>query len=635
MRPLAKTNRRIGILALATASMTLPAIAGEKTNADGLTPFLVVERSALSEALVDPRDQALENAIAMIPQRLREIPLELPDQLDVNIPAEVMPMVDLALRTLSEPLRFSIVYNDDNPSAAFGYGIVLSIGAASQQDADTLHAFMQMGMQQNPEFQFEIEPSQQFEGMSMFMTPVTAVNFGPRKTDDGWRYEIIAGSVDDPDAGFGLLPQVDRGTNAFVRARLDLAGLNPAVNMAGMFGAPPEALNLIPMLQQIGVTGEKAMAFDLVIGHSETHTVSKLTAHNVKAFYDWARLSTETLDAEDFRAVPADAYTAGISKGDLEVLVGVIEKLREAGVPVDDALSQVEGMTGINIEEDLLKTIGGTMGFYTSVATGGGGAGSFVFFTSLKDRDRFEQTHDRFVAFANAMAQQIPTPGDYVGIQDWQHNGQTFYSIRFPGLPIPLELSATMTGDWFVMGLTPQAAIAGSRQIAGKGDLGLMGNPAFRAEIPRNQPFAGVGFRDVPKMLRQGYPAVSMLGSAVGNLVRSPLGDDREPGLIVPPYYELAEGARAQVQFAHWDGDDLIIESKSDRSVLVNLAGALSGGGSGFTQMIPFIMQGIQQAEQNSRRSGRRGGFDLGAPSPVSNLPFLGALPSRPTQPLP
>jgi len=96
-----------------------------------------------------------------------------------------------------------------------------------------------------------------------------------------------------------------------------------------------------------------------------------------------------------------------------------------------------------------------------------------------------------------------------------------------------------------------------------------------------------------------GYPLASLLGSALGNLVRSPT-EPRDPGLVVPVINDLRRDARAIAQFSYWSGEDYIVASTGDRSLLVNACG-LAGAASPY---LPLIAAGIGAATASKGKHG-------------------------------
>jgi hypothetical protein len=160
-----------------------------------------------------------------------------------------------------------------------------------------------------------------------------------------------------------------------------------------------------------------------------------------------------------------------------------------------------------------------------------------------------------------------------------------------------------MTSKWLVVGPTPQATIAAMRQVVGKGDGGLMTNRTFASSIPGDRPIVGFSFTDTAKNLAGGYAALSLIGSALANAVRSPVDGERDPGLLVPLYNDLKRDVRPSVSFSYWQGDALVIESLTDRSVLVNAAGTLGV----INSVLPIVAIPAMAGAAEQRRFGALG----------------------------
>lgn len=562
-------------------------LAGPAAAQDGDPPVkatvLVVERPALDKWVVDPKDAKLADALAMLPARVRELPAEFPD-----MPPEAASVINLVLATIARPATFAVTYDSDNPEqVAFGYGLVISVEMKDQQDAERMHAQIG-GMIAGAGAEAPIQPSETWQGMTEMATPIGPLSYGPRKAARGWRYEVIVGHVKDPDTGLDTLPKADAGITPTIRGRFDFAGLTPVMSMAQAF-APAEAGVgfFFDGMKEAGFWGPDALKMTFVGGYTNELGLLTTVMEKGKRFADAWHTSTDPLAASDFAAVPADAVWAGIGKGDLKWLDDLLGHVAEANPEAVQGLEQFEQMTGVNLRTDVLATLGGTMGFYASDATGGGSIASAVGLITFKDRAKFMAAHAKLTEFANSAAAQAPEPmgQGHIRITAWKEGGLELYSLRFPGLPIPVEPTWAATDKWLIVGATPQAVVAAARQATGKGDKGLSSNASFAAMVPKDRPVISATFLDSARMIECGFPVVSLLGSAIANGVRSPGAPDREPGMIVPTYHDLAKGAKPCVQLTYWRGDDLVQESRSDRSILVN-AGSVAGV---VVQVAPFF----------------------------------------------
>lgn len=597
-RHLVRTKKAVQGLVVATliAAVGIAGVPSVAQAQDGLQPFILYEHAPLSAWLVDDKDAGLKQALSMLPARLSELPGEIPD-----MPPEVEPIVQLALRTFAQPARFAVTYNPDNAAGGFfGYGLTLSVQARDKAHATQLHGILHAALLEKFGQDGMPEPvdSNRFSGMKDITLPFGLVSYGPREAPGGWRYELIIGAVDNPESGFDKLPTAPAGVTPVMRGSLHMSALTPGINMARTMAGknmPPEGAEVIAGLEKAGIIGPEAISVDFVTGYTATDTTSITRVRNAGKYAEAWNMSRDPVTAKDLAMVPADATMLSITKGDLSMLVDLIDTLAEKGVPVQDFLAEFKAHTDVDLKAEILQTVGGTWGAYMSDSTGGGSLGSGVLFASLKDSATFAGAHRKLVAAAGERLAE-EEKGFYIRPKVWKDGDVEFMSLQFPGLPVPLEVTYAVAGDWLIAGLTPQAVIAASHQALGKGDKGVATNPAFAAAAPKGKEFISITFVDTARGLRAGYPLVSMAGSAFANLARSPKGD-RDIGVIVPLYNELAKDVKPMVQHTYWDGEDLVTEGHADRSALVNVAGVCGSGASFWPLMIaiPAIAEGAEK----------------------------------------
>lgn len=183
---------------------------------------------------------------------------------------------------------------------------------------------------------------------------------------------------------------------------------------------------------------------------------------------------------------------------------------------------------------------------------------------------------NKLAATANTMADHLPMGPGYIRIASWKDGETDLMTLRFPGLPVPLELSMGVTSQWLIMSPTPQGTLAATRQASGKGDSGLMSNPVFKSAFPSDKQVMSIAFSDTAQHLRGGYTLLTMVGSAVSNAMRSPTDPTRDPGLTVPAFNDLRKGVKPRMSYTYWRGDDKVTEVHSDRSALVAGCGVIS-----------------------------------------------------------
>ena len=599
------TTNRIAVAALVSAGAlaasgaapgSIPSATGPvDAHDDGSRVVISFSHAGLPAFMVDEKDRALAEALALFPVRWDEISREIP-----GMDPQVATLINTAIVALARPTRLAIVSNPDNPDGgAWGYGLIVSVQVQDKRDAERMDAIVRDLVAQ-ADLPSEPEPSNRFEGMmEMQLQQVGLAAFGPRKADDGWRYEFLIGSVGDPDSYFNAAPGLD-GFTEVGNFRIDAGGLEPLMAFAPMFAQGNEqAMDAIRQFQEMDLMGDDPVALDVRVGYTDNESVAYTTIENARKLGEFMHFPEGTLSMADLAVVPADAEFAWVGRGDFAFVADAIEDMAESGVEVEEGLAAFEEFTGVDPLADVVDSLGGTMAMYTSDTTGGGSLLSAVALISFKDRQRFVDAINRLADVGNHAAEGIPIPISTasVTLAQWQYEGIDLLSLRFPGLPVPLELSAAITNDWLIVGVSPQAVIAAAAQASGGGDS-ILNNPLFVQAFPRGKSLVSISFVSPDRLLRDGYPYVNMLCTGVANLMRSSADPDRVPDLLMPVFHDLASGVRAQVEYSYWAGPNLVTETHSDRSAVVT-ASIAAGGIVRFAPAILAAAAAIGMAAQD------------------------------------
>ncbi len=531
--------------------------------------------------LVSPKDQALKRAIKMLPARLREVKGELPP--DAPVPTEAL---DLAGRLLSSPVRAAFAYNPEQQTGGFfGGGAVLSFLTGAEAEAGKTGSLVNALVKLSP---FKPKESKAFAGMSEVLLPFGTIRGGPRQTAKGWAYDLHVGTMSEPDTILGELDTIAiSGVKPYFKARFDAAPLNPLMDFIEMMaGDNPQAADGIAKIKESGVLGPKGVKGTYLCGYAEDRSVSETRISGLAGAATALGMSKTPLTDADLKVIPADAHWGIIGSFESTYLTQQVQsalELPDARAAVD----QFKQMTGVDPVADLLAPLGGTFALYLADSTGGGGLMSMVVVTGVTDPQKFSGAIGKLTTMANGILAEEDKAKGYVLVRDWAHEsapGAKFQSLSFPGLPVPIEVTYAFAGKWVVAGLTPQAALVAARQAMGKGDGGITTNERIGAAMPKGKSMVSFTFNDPAKTLREGYAVASMAGSALGNLMRTrgKAKEVREPGLVTPPYADLLAGARGQVSWTTWEGDEYVQRSEGDRSQLVDLS--MRAG-----QLMPFL----------------------------------------------
>lgn len=598
-----RTSRTLGRSGIALAAISLAALTtapaaarqdGKAAPAEPQTPqtVLAFDCAGLPGMLVSEKDAALVRAFEMLPARIAELRLQVPEF--NQVPPDV---TNLLFSVLGHPVRLAVTNKGFDPNTGMpGIGATLSFHMKDEQDSARMNQAFN-GVRAMAFAGAPTSESQRWKGFTDLPLPFGVLSYGSRKAPDGWRYEMIFGAVDSPDAPFATLPGTAAGTSPVFRGVLDLEALTPVTQMlAGFLAmASPQGQSVVKDFRDRGMMGPGAVAYEVVQGYTELSSVNVMRIRRMGNFAEISGLSKQPLEAGDLAIVPADATAAFITRVMPQKTWSQMRQQVEAAAPgqFEQAMAKFREALSIDFEQDVLAALGDTAAIYVSDSTGGSSILSAVAAISLSDPDRMAASLQKAAGAFNRMAaEQVEAPGA-VRMQMFTQGGIRFVQLRFPGLPIPMEPTIAIAGKWMMIGATPAATVAAASLVAEApraGGLGL--NPVFAKHRTAERKPISVGFVDSARTMSRGYPLLSFGTSAIANAMRSssPEVAEREPGFILPAYNTLARDVRPIVSQTYWDGEDMIVETTSDKSMLVNAAALLGVGDLG--QIVGSMMLG-------------------------------------------
>jgi hypothetical protein len=572
------TRRSAGAVALAGALLLAgPALAQDHK------PALLFEHHGFASFMIDEKDQAFENALAMLPARLHELRDEIPDLQDFP-----EPVMDLLFDLAPRPMQMAVLPMGMDPNTgAPAASIVLSFGADSQRDAiglaDRIHEMIDLSGEDVP-----LRFSDEDDTLRLIDTPGGPISFGPTQGADGWAFQLAFGPHLDLDDAFATLEPVPAGVRPVMRGRLDMQVLSPFISMAIGMGGGHEGQMILSQLMNAGLLGPDAIALEFGMIYTKDAMVSRFVVERAGLAQD-AGYVKEPLTADAFRIIPQDASVLGLSQWDAMSLWTMFEGIADYAPDFD--LEEIRGWArenlGVDPKDDFLEPLGTTWCWYSSDTTGGDTLLAGVLAVSLDDEAHFRATMEELGSLANShIEEEIP----YVRLAKTEMLGEEIYALQFRGLPIPLELCAAIQDGHFLVAMTPQAACAAVKQMHGEGSI--LDNPTFRRAAPVDMldRLVAFSYMDNAELANCGYPLMQLAGSAVANAMRSPHGD-RDPGVLVPLYNDFVDDVRPLVAVSYWDGDDFVQEMRSDRSVLVNKASMI--GYLGRSPIAPMVVGGM------------------------------------------
>ncbi len=603
----------VAAAAIAVGGAMLPVSPVRAQQGEGAPPpkpVMAFEHAGLERMFPAEKDAGLVGALSLLGGRLKELKSfpGLREEME-DIPNEA---IDALGMMLSSPMRMAVTIGEINPETnAPTIGVVLSFemgdeasAMAMDQDVEHIRAMAEMP--------FEARPSERWATMRELPLPVGPVTYGPRESRDGWRYEVIYGAVEDPDAVAGYLPRSEGEIRRPVaRGLLDLEALTPVSQMLGgmlaMFA--PQGGQMMAEMREAGLMGEGAIVVEMTAGFTETHGVERYVVRRAGRYADALGLVKTPITAADLAVVPPDATAAQIQKMNVQrTWEDLREQFEQMGVAaqVDQAMQRFRDETGVDFEQDVVGSLGDTVVVYLSDRTGGGSLLSTVAAVRLADPERMGVAMSKVMAAVNDAASGMDLgPGALRLERSDMGRGVSLTSMRLRGLPMPIDPSFAIAGDWLVIGASEPACAVGARQ-ASAGGRGLRDNASFASAWgawPEGVEPTSLDFVDTPRTLRGGYAALSLLGTALGNFVASPDVAARDPSPVVGAFPEFSSDVRPLMLATWWSGEDLIMEVRADRSTMVNVAGLMGVGDAGSLVMGALFGAGVTAGAMERQRS--------------------------------
>ena len=564
------------------AALSLGVMAGAaaaESHREAPQEVLYISSAGLEKILVDPRDQFLVSALRMLEDRIAELPAELGR--DGQIPEALLRAGYRSMFSASE-----FVLQVDPAAAEEGrppFGGQLTLFSADESTPQTLAGFLSGMLQQQG---MPIEASD-VPGIERMDTPMGTGFIGSTMVGGKPALTLGLNRLDTAPMGFGKT-ELPMGVEPLLVVRANLRALTPVIASFLETMPPEQRAQIEQAVGGMGFMGDDAMVIEAAYGQGDRASHSVIRMVDYRGLGEKNGLTPEnTLTSRHFAMIPSDATRVAASAVDLRRTIGNIRDAYLADMP-PEAMEQVVEVLGFDPIDDFLMHLGTDVIMYQSDATGGGGLLSTVMTCSLSDADAFGVAMSR-------ISNLISTIGEaeargYVRTRTQTVSGHRMTTLEFPGLPIPVSPSWSITNGRLFAAATPGALSAALSQAAGRGE-------GFDSRIDVRRLIGGkldglvqLRYMDTERQARGGYSVVSLALTALNNAVRSPGNPARVPEHMVPSYNEYMRDVIPSVSVSRWDGDDLLTTSTGNRSALVNLGAA---GGSAGGPMVVIAGAGL------------------------------------------
>jgi prepilin-type processing-associated H-X9-DG protein len=270
---------------------------------------------------------------------------------------------------------------------------------------------------------------------------------------------------------------------------------------------------------------------------------------------DTTPLSDDILKTVPRTATLASAGKLGLAKIYAAIHDGIKEFNADAGAQADAVMDQINQGIGVNIEKDVLGSLGDEWVLYSDpIVTGTNG---FAVVNHLAKPDIAEKSFTAVETVLNSLIHDnIPDKRVNIAFQQTKVDDLT---IHYLDIPLITPSWAIRDGNLY-LALYPQVVESAAKYVAGKGPS-LLENPDFTALRARlgGEKATAIEFMDLPKTAPLGYAgwlAISRL-AAVGDVFGV-----QSPPMLLPPLYKIMPqlapaGGVTWVDDAGWHARDV------------------------------------------------------------------------------
>jgi len=441
--------------------------------------------------------------------------------------------------------------------------------------------------------------------------PASAKPDAPAFSAKGGRLRI-GEATGDPFAGFtvGDAAMSDMTRDAQLVAMLDVAGLIARISEQAPAGQSDMAMQWV---EALGLKGVGSVAY---VGrfdergwwHYRYLIESPAPRKGLMRLFD-----AEPLGPEAMREVPASATWAGAYRLDPARLLTIVrEAAREIDeqyvMQLDGMLGMASGMTGVDLEQALLGSLGDTwVAYHDTSAVGPVGMGLCVV-NRARDPQQLAAAVDRLQTVVQSIAnQQIEAnePGTpfRLNFQTQEVAGLTLHSINM----FFMSPSWAVVDDRFVLGLQPQAVVAAAGAIEREGSLAESEAFAEVAGAYADRPLTGLRYMNLPESGPATYSQLVSMSQIAASL-SSMTGEDA-PIMVMPPLHQVTPYLAPAGEAAWVDDSGVYVEGRLPfvgASLFSPYAGLAGGGGAGGVATTSLLVGILLPALGAARRTARQ-----------------------------
>ena len=327
--------------------------------------------------------------------------------------------------------------------------------------------------------------------------------------------------------------------NPSVALYINFEGILGTAGQVVQAAGDPKAKELFPKVRDaLGLAGLKSFSYTGGFDGKDWMEAGFISAPSPRTGL-LKLLDAKPLSADTLKVAPKTSVEVAAGRFSFAGLVGQIrDGIRQfdanAGDQVDAVLGQISQMLGMDVQKDLLGSLGDEWVGYMDPSTGGYGFGGAVLVNRLADAAKAEQSFSKLEQFINQVAAaNLRNEKVTISIQTRQAGDLT---LHYLAIPLVTPTWAIKDGNMYIA-LYPQAVMSAADFVNRKGPS-ILENEEFVAVRKRvgGENAAGVQFSDLAKEAPVNYAGWVALSRIVGV---ADLFGIKSPIIVLPPLSQI------------------------------------------------------------------------------------------------
>jgi prepilin-type processing-associated H-X9-DG protein len=389
------------------------------------------------------------------------------------------------------------------------------------------------------------------------------------------------------------------GKDPILCAYVDGAALSSTIDSAIQFTGNPQLAQMWPGVRTaLGLDGFKSLAW--TSGFQGRDWADQAVVDAPAPRQGLLNIGGDPISDDILKLIPESSTTAGAGSFDLSAILpgiqGILQQVQpNSAAQMNQGLSAINQMLGMNVEDDLLALFGQKWAFYIDPQTNGEGPLGAVIINHPSDANKLSDSIIRVQKFISAVAaQQLRKQKMTLEFRQFDAGDIQIHYIATP----MFSPSWAVKDDMLFIGLEPQS-LAGAMEKISDGKS-IFDNPDYQ-EVQKRlagpAKFDSFMFADLPQTIPQGYQG--WVGASRTLLGLGDMFGLHSPPLLVPPLQKIMAETEASGSISWSDDAGLHMKSISSYpgSDLLGAGQAMSASSIGeMSVMASVILPSLNRA---------------------------------------